>query len=113
LEIEPRRSFHLCGVLPRYQSDPGCKLASGLERDHVHMFLDLRCRCHKSLLPCDLPTTHSQTKGSSIKDGHRLVDPSGLNFKDDDDALVKAEVIAIGISLDKPAVDPERHIAVR
>ena len=47
-----------------------------------------------------------------IKDGHRLVDPSGLNFKNDDDALAKAEVIAIGISLDKPAVDPERHIAV-
>ena len=47
-----------------------------------------------------------------IKDGHRLVDPSGLNFKDDDDAIAKAEVIAIGVSLDKPAVDPERHIAV-
>jgi hypothetical protein len=47
-----------------------------------------------------------------IKDGHRLVDPSGLNFKNDDDAIAKAEVIAIGVSLDKPAVDPERHIAV-
>jgi hypothetical protein len=47
-----------------------------------------------------------------IKDGHRLVDPSGLNFKNDNDALAKAEVIAIGVSLDKPAVDPERHIAV-
>jgi hypothetical protein len=47
-----------------------------------------------------------------IEDGHRLVDPSGLNFKNDDDALAKAEVIAIGVSLDKPAVDPERHIAV-
>jgi hypothetical protein len=47
-----------------------------------------------------------------IKDGHRLVDPSGLNFKHDDDALAKAEVIVIGVSLDKPAVDPERHIAV-
>jgi hypothetical protein len=47
-----------------------------------------------------------------IKDGHRLVDPSGVNFKNDDDALAKAEVIAIGVSLDKPAVDPERHIAV-
>ena len=46
------------------------------------------------------------------KDGHRLVDPSGLNFKDDDDAIAKAEVIAFGVSLDKPAVDPERHIAV-
>ena len=47
-----------------------------------------------------------------IKDGHRLVDPSGLNFKDDNDAIAKAEVIAIGVSIDKPAVDPERHIAV-
>jgi len=47
-----------------------------------------------------------------IKDGHSLADPSGLNFKDDDDAIAKAEVIAIGISLDKPAVDQVRHIAV-
>jgi uncharacterized protein DUF6894 len=47
-----------------------------------------------------------------IRDGHRLVDPSGMNFKNDDDAIAKAEVIAIGVSLDKPAVDPERHIAV-
>lgn len=47
-----------------------------------------------------------------IKDGHRLVDPSGLNFKNDDDAIARANVIAIGVSLDKPAVDPERHIAV-
>jgi hypothetical protein len=47
-----------------------------------------------------------------IKDGHRLVDPSGLSFKDNDDALAKAKVIAIGVSLDKPAVDPKRHIAV-
>jgi hypothetical protein len=47
-----------------------------------------------------------------IKDGHTLVDPSGLDFKDDDDAIAKAEVIAIGVSLDKPAVDPKRHIAV-
>jgi hypothetical protein len=47
-----------------------------------------------------------------IKDGDRLVDPSGLNFDDDDDAIAKAEVIAIGVSLDKPAVDPERHMAV-
>ena len=47
-----------------------------------------------------------------IKDGHRLVDPSGLNFKNDDDAIARAEVIAIGVSLDKPAVDPEPHIAV-
>jgi hypothetical protein len=47
-----------------------------------------------------------------IKDGHRLLDPSGSNFKNDDDAIARAKVIAIGVSLDKPAVDPERHIAV-
>jgi hypothetical protein len=35
-----------------------------------------------------------------------------MNFKDDDDVIAKAEVIAIEVSLDKPAVDPERHIAV-
>ena len=47
-----------------------------------------------------------------IRDGHRLVDPSGLDFKNDDAAIAKAKVIAIGVSLDKPAVDPERRIAV-
>jgi hypothetical protein len=47
-----------------------------------------------------------------IKDGHRLVDPSGLDFKNDDAAIAKAKVIAIAVSLDKPAVDPERRIAV-
>lgn len=47
-----------------------------------------------------------------IKDGHRLVDPSGLDCKNDADAIEKAKVIAIGVSLDKPAVDPERHISV-
>jgi hypothetical protein len=36
-----------------------------------------------------------------IKDGHRLVDPSGLEFKNDDTAIAKAKVIAIGVSLDK------------
>jgi hypothetical protein len=47
-----------------------------------------------------------------IKDGHSLVDPSGSEFKNDDAAIAKAKVIAIGVSLDKPAVDPKRHIAV-
>jgi hypothetical protein len=47
-----------------------------------------------------------------IKDGHRLVDPSGLELKNDDAAIAKAKVIAIGVSLDKPAVDPKRRIAV-
>jgi hypothetical protein len=47
-----------------------------------------------------------------IKDGHGLVDPSGSEFKNDDAAIAQAKVIAIGVSLDKPAVDPKRHIAV-
>jgi hypothetical protein len=47
-----------------------------------------------------------------IKDGHRLVDPSGSDFNNDDAAIARAEVLAIGVSLDKPAVDPKRHIAV-
>jgi hypothetical protein len=47
-----------------------------------------------------------------IKDGHRLVDPSGLDFKNDDAGIAKAKVLAIGVSIDKPEVDPKRHIAV-
>jgi hypothetical protein len=47
-----------------------------------------------------------------IKDGHRLVDRSGSAFKDDSAAIEKARVLAIGVSLDKPAVDPTRRIAV-
>ncbi len=47
-----------------------------------------------------------------IKDGHRLVDPSGTDCKNDAAAIEKARVLAIGVSLDKPEVDPKRHIAV-
>ena len=47
-----------------------------------------------------------------IKDGHGLVDPSGSEFKNDDAAIAQAKVIAIGVSLDKPAVDPKRRISV-
>jgi hypothetical protein len=49
----------------------------------------------------------------NIEDGHRLVDPSGTNCKSDTDAINKAKVIAIGVSLDKPAVDPTRQIVVK
>jgi hypothetical protein len=37
-----------------------------------------------------------------IKDGHRLVDPSELDFKDVDDAIAKANVIAIGVLSTSP-----------
>jgi hypothetical protein len=47
-----------------------------------------------------------------IKDGHRLVDPAGSNCKNDTAAIEKARVLAIGVSLDKPAVDPTRRISV-
>ena len=47
-----------------------------------------------------------------IKDGHRLVDPSGSIFKNDADAIERAKVLAIGVSLDQPEVDPTRHISV-
>ena len=47
-----------------------------------------------------------------IKNGHRLVDPSGTDCEDDADAIEKARVIAIGVSLDKPMVDSKRHIAI-
>ena len=47
-----------------------------------------------------------------IKDGHRFVDPSGSDCKNDAAAIEKARVRAIGVSLDKPAVDPTRRISV-
>jgi len=47
-----------------------------------------------------------------IKDGHRLVDPFGSDCKNDAAAIEKARVLAIGVSLDKPAVDPTRRISV-
>ncbi len=47
-----------------------------------------------------------------IKDGHRLVDPSGMNFASDDEAIARAKVFAIQVSLDTPKSDPMRHIAV-
>jgi hypothetical protein len=35
-----------------------------------------------------------------------------LHFKNDDAAIAKAKALAIGVSIDKPEVDPKRHIAV-
>jgi hypothetical protein len=48
-----------------------------------------------------------------IQDGHKLIDPSGYDCEDDAAAIEKAGTLAIGVSLDKPAVDPTRHIAIR
>ncbi len=47
-----------------------------------------------------------------IKDGHRLVDPSGTDCENDSAAIDRARILAIGVSLDKPAVDPKRRISV-
>jgi hypothetical protein len=47
-----------------------------------------------------------------IKDGHRLVDPAGSECENDSAAMEKAKVLAIGVSFDKPAVDPTRRISV-
>jgi hypothetical protein len=47
-----------------------------------------------------------------IENGHRLVDPSGSDWANDAAAIEKARVLAIGVSLDKPAVDPTRRISV-
>jgi hypothetical protein len=46
-----------------------------------------------------------------VEDGHRLFDATGF-LCDDDTALIKAAVLAIGVSLDKPEDDPERRIAI-
>jgi hypothetical protein len=48
-----------------------------------------------------------------VKGGHTRADPSGSNCKNDAAAIEKAMVIAIGVSLDKPAVDPTRRISVQ
>jgi len=48
-----------------------------------------------------------------IKDGHRLVDPSGLDCLDDADAISKGETMARRIEADGPVdMDPQRHVAV-
>ena len=47
-----------------------------------------------------------------IKNGHRLVDRAGSDCKNDAAAFEKAKVLAIGVSLDKPAVDSTRSISV-
>ena len=47
-----------------------------------------------------------------VKDGHRLFDSAGFDCDDDTAALIRASVLAIGVSLDKPDDDPERRVAV-
>jgi hypothetical protein len=47
-----------------------------------------------------------------VADGHRLFDKAGFVCDDDTDATIRAAVLAIGVSLDKPKDDPERRIAI-
>ncbi len=47
-----------------------------------------------------------------VKDGHRLFDASGFVCDDDADAIIRATVLAVSVSLDKPEDDPERRIAI-
>ena len=47
-----------------------------------------------------------------VADGHWLFDKSGFVCDDDIDALVRAAVLAIGVSLDTPKDDPERRVAI-
>ena len=48
----------------------------------------------------------------NVEDGHRLFDASGFVCDDDIAAIIRAGVLAIGISLDTPEDDPERQIAI-
>jgi hypothetical protein len=47
-----------------------------------------------------------------VKNGHRLFDASGFVCQDDTDAIIRATVLAIGVSLDKPEDEPQRRIAI-
>ena len=47
-----------------------------------------------------------------VANGHRLFDASGFVCEDDFAALIRGSLLAIGVSLDKPAVDPTRRISV-
>jgi hypothetical protein len=44
--------------------------------------------------------------------GRPLADASGFVWDNDVEAIIRATVLAIGVSLDKPEDDPERRIAV-
>jgi hypothetical protein len=47
-----------------------------------------------------------------VEDGHRLFDSSGFVCDDDVAAIIRATVLAIRISLDRPEDDPERRVAI-
>jgi len=47
-----------------------------------------------------------------VQDGHRLFDATGFVCENDTDAIIRATVLAIGVSLDTPEDDTERRIAI-
>jgi hypothetical protein len=47
-----------------------------------------------------------------VKNGHRLIDPSGLDCRDDQEARDQAAVIARQIAMDAPDTSQGRHIAI-
>jgi hypothetical protein len=47
-----------------------------------------------------------------VDDGHKLFDAKGFVCDNDTDAIIRAGVLAIGVSLDQPEDDPKRHIAI-
>jgi hypothetical protein len=47
-----------------------------------------------------------------VKNGHRLIDPSGLECRDDQDATAQATVIAAQIAKEVPGSSGVRHIAI-
>jgi hypothetical protein len=48
----------------------------------------------------------------NVEDGRKLFDATGFVCDDDVAAIIKASVLAIGVSLDRPKDDRERHVAV-
>jgi hypothetical protein len=47
-----------------------------------------------------------------LVDGSRLVDPTGLDYRDDGDATAKAKIIAKRIEADTPTAPVQRHVEV-
>jgi hypothetical protein len=47
-----------------------------------------------------------------VKNGHRLIDPTGLDCRDDSEATAQAAAIARQIAADVPASAGVRHVAV-
>jgi hypothetical protein len=47
-----------------------------------------------------------------LRTANRLFDSSGYVCDDDVAAIIRATVLAIGVSLDKPEDDPERRVAI-